>query len=313
MRKKLFQFLTGKRLSLLLAPGNKVAGLENNSYRQIFLKDNDDIASNVEYLIELHYGQIGLDKYNKAIEQGESTANIAKKFPVIENFFSIESTDAQEYTTTKEHVAILFGQGSLTEEQHNVINRQLDDQDINGLTSDNTLGTEHLKLIFQPIKPVYTGSVFENGKMRMMYIKSSSSPLLPQLTFNQPLDKLRIAMEKYQKQGTTVRAAYLTATKVGSTNSLIDIYEDMTDEILEKSSVLLDRRNFRIQQDVPVHALFHDSDEVSMGTQLMKLLFGDGVTDTMIDYNDGINETKSKSGKDLLKIYNDTYGELIEY
>jgi hypothetical protein len=52
----------------------------------------------------------------------------------------------------------------------------------------------------QPIKPVYTGQIYDPKQdvMRTVYIKSSSFPLIPQLTSGFEIDKLRVAMEKLE-------------------------------------------------------------------------------------------------------------------
>ena len=65
-------------------------------------------------------------------------------------------------------------------------------EDINGKTE--------LELILQPIKPVYTGTILdvEQDVNRMIYIKSSSFPLIPQLTSGFQIEKIRKALEEFQ-------------------------------------------------------------------------------------------------------------------
>ena len=288
----------GKRLALLLAPGNKVPGLKNTKYRQIFLNDSYEIASNIEFLVKLHYGEKGLERLQSM--NVDDAKRIAKEFPIIGDFFDVNSTDAQEFTTMTEHLDILFGQGKLKEDDYNRFKEATSKGEVIGDEKD-------LKLIFQPLKPVYTGSVMEKGRMRMVYIKTSSYPLLPQVTQGTELDKLRVAMENLEKKGLSVRATYKTGAKVGATKTGVDQNGELNDEILLESSIILDRHNFRIQQDVPVHALLDTKDEVHIGTQLMKLLFGDGMTEIQ-NFN---FEGGTISGRDLLNTYNDTYGELV--
>ncbi|MHA1197771.1 MAG: hypothetical protein ACTSQF_00240 [Candidatus Heimdallarchaeaceae archaeon] len=319
----------GKRLALMLAPGLKPYGLDTN-YRQLFLKDSVDIADNMEYIVELHYGEDGVKRFNEIMAMDTTEENkegfIKEEFPTISAFFAVDSTDAQEYTTAKEHLDILFALGRISEQEHKDFTAKAEDQYRNGVTKRNKLEDKELRVIFQPMKPVYTGSHFDGQKMRMMYIKTSAYPLLPQVTAGTALEDLRKVMDEvqYGKElgGMNVRATYKTGAKVGATVTEIDPFAvdnkgnltvgKLTVDELEKSSVTLDRRNFRIQQDVPFHALGSEekTSVVSIGTQLMKLLFGDGVTDIQgFQYGKG----KPKSGKELLKTYNETFGELTDH
>ncbi len=290
----------GKRLALLLAPGNKVTGIQEGQYIQLYLDDYIEDALDIEFLIELHYGEQALIDY----KDGSKTKS---DFPTLKSFFAIETTDAQEYTTLKEHLDILLEyDGKITPEQHKDI--------LDKYEKGEEFDPDELKIIFQPIKPVHSGSTFNNetGMMEMNYIKTSSYPLLKQIVGITKLNSLREAMEKMEKDtGKNIRAVYKTGAKIGATISGLKPFsnpENLTDENLKQSSSLLDRRNFRIQQDTPVHALYTDDDQIKIGTQLMKILFGDGVTDINdIDFM-GVPTT----GRDLLNQYNDTYGELID-
>ena len=299
----------GKRLASLLAPGNKLFGLKDTEYTQLFLKDFVETASNIKHLINIHYGAKGVATFEKLNTNDISV--LQKQFPIIKDFFAIDAADAQEYTTTKEHIDVLYGQGieGITEAIYNSLNKKLESQYANGVNESNKFTDKELKIMFQPIKPVYTGSVLKNGRMIPIYLKSSSFPLLPQLTEGLKLNKLRIAMEDHQhKTGLNVRAVYKTGAKVGATISEIDLNEALTDDVIAKSSIMLPRHNFRIQQNVPVHALMGSKDEVLIGTQLMKLLFGDGVAD--LDNFSFLG--KQVTGRELLKEYNDTFGDLTK-
>lgn len=332
----------GKRLAALAAPGNKIAGSADPNFRQynqIFLQDSVDIAPNAGYLITLEYGkqaltpkvkemlsdytkyaetvhqyQIGNTVDVEKVSQAQSTmkeirSNLQKMFPAIDSYFDIESTDAQEYTTVKEHINILNRQGRLTDKKLKAIEEKLN--------AGKNLTREELKVVMQPIKPVHTGS-YANKEMdvnRFVYVKSSSYPLLPQFTKGTKLDGLRVKMEELEKSTKRfTRASFQTANKVGSVNtklainpfdmySLATINESNTDAI-----VVLDRNNFRIQQDVPIKSEKTKSDKISMGTQFFKLLFGDGITEL-----DGFKiDGQEFTGRKLHKYYTEAFSELAK-
>tara|TARA_R100001377_G_scaffold85310_1_gene71533 strand:- start:58957 stop:72993 length:14037 start_codon:yes stop_codon:yes gene_type:complete len=307
----------GKRLALLLAPGNKIANSKGDKYTQIFLNDFFDITSNVPTLVELFYGKEESVKAAKivsdynATKDGAARKRLAKQlaadYPQLEDYFDIESTDAQEYTTLSEHINVLWRQGRLHSTQYEAMKAKAE--------SGQNLTYEELRLVFQPIKPVHTGFRNEPGMdmMRMMYIKSSSYPLIPQLTKGLELDKLRLMLEDQEKKtGKKVRASYQSANKVGANNKAISIFNpdgtyntELSDLEISEASLVLDRDNFRIQQDVPFKSAKTSTDKVSLGTQTLKLLFGDG----MLDIDDFEMDGVKMSGKELYdKFVNDYDG-----
>ena len=306
----------GKRLALLIAPGTKLANSKNNRYKQLFLADPVDISENSEYLIKLFYGKEAangavplLNSYRDAASRGDKRAmegvrsSLMDMFPRIANYFEIESADAQEYSTVKEHLDILWNQSRLTDEQRKTI--------MDKVNNDQQLTKEELNIVMQPIKPVYNGQVFdpEQDVARTVYVKSSSFPLLPQLTAGTKLDNLRKKMEEYEaKTGMTVRASYQTANKVGSMKNALNPLEDFSMEDMDNSSLILDRNNFRIQQDVPFKSDKKKEDTVSMGTQIFKLLFGDGMMD--IDGFEYNGETMD--GRKLQSKYNEVFKKFID-
>lgn len=301
----------GKRLALLIAPGATIAQSKNDRYVQLFIKDRVSVSSNIEYLVELYNGKEALRDAQADIDlakAGDEKARIRlmSKFSQLDAYFDIESTDAQEYTTTKEHLDIQFRQGRISVEEYNDFTKRINNQkefERKGqmINAEDYLSDAELKMIFQPIKPVYTGQINDvtNGNSRMMYIKSSSFPLIPQLTKAFPaLDGLRRKMEEIETlYGRNVRASYDTANKVGAVldKNQLDIWDaqgnfredsinpqDIVDKLNsgdDTSALVLDRQFFRIQQDVPFKSTKHDHiDNVTVGTQMMKLMFGDGVS-----------------------------------
>lgn len=295
----------GKRLANQIAPGIKLADSENNQYIQLFLKDRKSISENIDYLERL---------------LGKEEAN---------NYRNIEGADAQEYTTWKEHLYILEKLGRSPDITFDVTPEEIreareifsSNRDLKSLSPKQK---KIIKKIMQPIKPVYTGQIYDskNDNMRVVYIKSSSFPLIPQLTKGMEIDNLRVAMESLErKEGKTVRASYQTANKVGAVNNAVSLWNEdgrakvenletnklVPSEELNTSALILNRKDFRIQQDVPFKSYKKDIDMITLGTQTMKLLFGDGVLNLDgFEYNG-----EKKTGKGLHKIYNDLFIDLI--
>lgn len=325
---------TGKRLALLLAPGNKLANSKDSDYIQVFLNDHIDISSNITTLVKMFYGSeeenyanSRIKEYNKdnSIQGRKLIADeLSKKYPEIADYFDIEATDAQEYTTLSEHINTLWGQGRLSDTQYETINNKIKEQlkaeDNNtDIPKSAILNYAEMKLVLQPIKPLHTG--FKNEErfdaMRIMYVKSSSFPLIPQITKGTELDKLRRMLEGYEaRTGKNVRASYQTANKVGAVSTAITPFlpngsfnDSISDDQLASASLVLSRDNFRIQQDVPFKSAKRNEDNVSLGTQTLKLLFGDGILDT-----DGFEfEGQKYTGKELHTRFNDTYNNYISH
>lgn len=335
----------GKRLALLLTPGSKIANSKGQKHLQLFLEDVTDISENSNYLIELFYGKDSKNEtknlVNAFFETGitsEKKKAISKElsnlYPEIADYFDIESTDAQEYTTANEHIEVLWGQGRLSDSEYNtikekILKQQEAESNNQKIPKEAILDFAELKLIFQPIKPVQTG--FRNepqfDMMRMMYIKTSSFPLIPQVTKGLDIDGLRKMMESIEKkQKMPVRASYQSGNKVGANKNALKVFNDdgsFNSDLMEdletsasfdestigRGSLLLDRENFRIQQDVPPK-FAKGVEVISLGTQTLKLLFGDGMADPSITFDyDG----KEMKGPALLDEYNKTWENYISF
>lgn len=345
----------GKRLAFLIAPGKKIAQSANEKYFQIALKDSIDISENSLQLIKWFYGEEEMNKAEKLLnnykryekildkfqqlddldivasleakysrvpnEMASIRKQLQKDYPKIAAYFDIESTDAQEYTTLTEHVEILFRIGRISVDNYKVI--------LDKLSYQKDLTKEEISLVMQPIKPVHTGTYIDSALdiNKIVYIKSSSVPLIPQLTKGTRLDDLRIAMETLESKsgGTFVRASYQTANKVGSVveslaidpfdkNSLKNIWKGFNegrqdfDSDIERSVLTLDRNNFRIQQDVPFKSDKKKIDTVAMGTQIFKLLFSDGVFNEGAVFN---YKGKNLTGKELHKEFTESFKTII--
>jgi hypothetical protein len=279
----------GKRLAGEIAPGLELADSLNNKYYQVFLEDKKIDSNNVTDSTQREYFEKIMKDFKK-------------------NYSGIEGSDAQEYTTWKEHLYVMRKLGRLTDEQYNKISEKL--------TKGQTLTYEELGTVLQPIKPVYNGNVLDvdNNIDRKVYIKSSSFPLIPQLTAGFEIDKIRQALEDFEnkKHATsdgkpmTVRASFGTANKVGAVKKGLDVFDKdgnvLNNLVIEDSQVLeLPRNNFRIQQDVPFKI---EKDSVNIGTQERKLLF---VNLLSTEIEPGV------SGESLLQEYNNAYEELFAY
>lgn len=334
----------GKRMSLLSAQGHKLAESDSSNsndshYLQIFLEDFSKSSTSMRFHISAVYPNAMQNKATKkAINDNLKKLNdkdpakvkeaknyFYENFPIVAPYLDNAATDAQEYTTAKEHVDILFRQGKLDGEFYKKIVKKLEaytDKELSGkpITEDDLLTREEISKVMQPLKPVYTGLVDDtnSGSMRPMYIKSSSFPLIPQLTKGLELDKMRRFMESAQKKtGKNVRASYQSANKVGAVNKPIRIWnsdntfneevfgllDDMT-SFKKNHTYTLPRTHFKIQLEVP----YKDKDVISIGTQLQKLLFGDGV----IDLKDIVHAGKKYTGKELQEKYLEVFSGLIE-
>ena len=309
-----------KRMAMLIAPGSKLANSKNDKYLQIFLNDSVKMTNTARELIKQYYGSVSeakerslqtLENLEDILEQlykGASTSEATKRAietvkndmdsvlkelassnPEISGYFSIEGTDAQEYTTWKEHVDVLFRQGRLTEKDQAILQSAY-----KKLEKGEDLNQEELSVVMNPIKPVYSGNNTFNkdGKPnvnRIVYIKSSSFPLLPQLTRDFKLDKVRQHMEDLQSlHGKNVRLSYQTANKVGAIDTKLtvdDLYHSTFDEVMKgnlgDSYLELDRDNFRIQQDTPYKTAKNlkagKDDSTTMGSQMWKIILGNGI------------------------------------
>lgn len=321
----------GKRLAMMSAQGNKLADSKDDTYIQLFLDDYSKSATNISTLIVLNDKNGISEEADKLIKKvdtssedyNEEEAEKAKKrlaelYPFLKDFLYNPSTDAQEYTTAKEHIDILFRQGRLEDRVYEVVKKKLEGQteDIaNGreISAGNTLTQKELGAILQPLKPVYTGTIWDESikGLRTMYIKSSSFPLIPQLVYGTELFGMMSVMESIQHStGKNVRASYGSANKVGAPKKVFKAWDangsfvqDVDiNAIIRDNTIELSRDNFRIQLDVPIKETNH----VAIFTQLQKILFGDGVMD-----NDFTLDGKKFTGKEMWREYNDILRELI--
>lgn len=258
----------GKRLAGDIAPGQEAdwSGI-SETYKLAVINDAELASLSNEY-----YKSIGFNS---------------------KTYGSITGTDAQELTTLKEHLDVMYAFGKLPESQYKNL--------LDKYSKKEEFTTDELDVILQPIKPVYVHNrtLAENDVDVRTYVKSSSFPLIPQLTKGLQIDALREAMES---QGVD-RAAYISAVKVGAPLNRPTIWDNKGD-IIPKSlenlqPILLNREGFKIQQEVPYH---EDKDRINGGTQERKLLFSNLRNVKGFKYHG-----KEMSGEELEKEYINLY------
>lgn len=307
----------GKRLAGDIAPGIELADAMSNSYFQVFLEDQKIDSNNLKDKVQAQFFE-GIDpKYR-------------------DGYSEIEGSDAQEYTTWKEHLYVLQKLGRLTQAQYDKLTDKLTKQSAGIINKSTKLTYEETQVVLQPMKPVYVGNITsrEDNADRRVYIKSSSFPLIPEFTTGFQINKLRAALEKFEednkrsiaKDGSPkfVRASFGTANKVGSVPTLEDeefkklskedpnqkrtvAIFDKNGDVLDNLSITaantieLPRSNFRIQQDVPYK---REKNEINIGTQERKLLFVN-----LLD----VKIADGKTGNDLMAEYNTAYEELFKH
>lgn len=320
----------GKRLAALIAPGQHLADMPG-SYNQIVAEDHVSIASNFPYLVEIFYGAEELSTARELLDQcfnGPSESDrlqarkrLAEKYSKIAAYLENADTDAQEYTTATEHVRILYGQGRMSEAMYNGIMDKLNEQMKHEQAHPNTpipqsmqLTTKEMQVVFQPIKPVYNGVIIdkEHGVARTMYVKTSSYPLLPQVTAGTQLDRVRRLLERTEQETKRpTRLAYVSGVKVGAPATRLRLFNadgtfnaNITPSDVQAATVVLEREFFRIQQDVPYDA----HRDIAMMSQMQRILFSNGMMEeTGFEYNGG-----TLTGKELHAEYQRVMAELVE-
>ena len=264
----------GKRLAGDNAGKTQYISNPTDTFKVLVVRDNKGTSSNHSKLVELF---------------GEEYAK---------GYVGINLTDAQEYTTLKEHLRLMLGEGKLTKDVHD---RVLDNYNRTGIVSDSDV-----KVIVGPTKPVYVNNYTRNGIDSRLYIKSSSFPLIKQFTEGKPLDKLRQFMEDNDID----RTAHESAVKVGMPTTIINIYSNKDINIPDnwQDSLLSDvpREGHGNQQEVPYDA---NKSEVNDGTQQAKLLFTN-----LLNVDGFINPFTGEqvSGRELANEYLNLYADLFK-
>lgn len=308
-----------KRLAGDVAPGMEGRYKEKN-FKYLFLNDELVRSKNIQGLAkDLGYKSFSIDKYNKAIEDGNLKAYMAD-FPNLAPYSNMDGTDAQEYTTYSEHIATMQAYGKIKTEgladfiidtvAKNIKAKNYDYWDTLSeavkakFTEDGY--KEFSEMILQPMKPVYNGNIHDVALNleRKLYIKTSSFPLHPKL--GGELQKLRILAEKNNINRIVFAS---TSTKLGAPTETIDIWNkdgsinsEFSDEIVDKSSLEVPRAGFRIQQDIPYEK---NKFTITRVSQAAKNLFAN-----MLDVEGFEINGITYSGRELQDKYYELYDNL---
>jgi hypothetical protein len=242
-----------KRLAKDIAPGMDADWQGKNTYKVIYAQDKK-VASQIEE----YKGKFGNAYVNE----------------------KAEATDAQELTTLQEHIDVMFAYGKLDESIYDSISKKISSAVADEKNPDNyyELSEEEKSAVLQPMKPVYVNNDIskEMDVNRMVYVKSSSFPLIPEMTRELDIDKLRVQMESRKDDkgnpDPIQRLAHITSTKLGVVNPVSVYNKDgsVIEDIDMSKPDKLFRRGLRIQQEVP-----HDPTKTQILTvsQMNKLLF----------------------------------------
>ncbi len=247
-----------KRLAGIIAP-RKELYLSSTADKFVYVNLKDKSKDNKA----LNYAQL-LRRLSEAGLENEAKA-----------YSEINGTDAQEWVTLKEELAVKYNLGVISTKSYNDILKRYEEQ------GDNLVLTkEELGIVLGGSKPVYYFTRLSETEdvAYKDYVKSSSIPLIPQFTKGLELDKLRNALEAVEtKTGKTVRGTYESAFKIGGKEFLEIFDSDSTIKeglvIPENSYEEVFREGFGIQQEVPYE---EEEGEISKSTQATKLLF-DGI------------------------------------
>lgn len=340
-----------KRAASLIAPGFKLANSQNPEYGSqeflhVAINDVEGMSDILKNLIEQQYGELSPEanqvfnqiiEINKQLEiekdpieikrlKEKKDILISNNLSEVQDYFNINGTDAQEYTTWKAHADMLYRQGNLTQQEKDLL-----DSAYEKLSKGEEISSEELQTMMQPVKPVYTGLVPYEGLVRPVYIKSSAFPLLPQVTKNLKIDEVRKKLEALESENKmVVRMSYQSANKIGALNSQLtmdDLYNEDLNNIRTKLSTatsVLPLSNFKIQQETPskedkAYQKGKDS-YITMGSQFFKIILGNGINKMTEDVFPnifpsevldmaGVTNKDMLSGEELDKIYFNVYSQ----
>lgn len=235
-----------KRLAKDIAPGS-IGQFEDKYYRQLVCKDIEDDRLFKQAYTEQFRGKVNFD-----------------------------GTNAQEFTTTLEHLTVMKAFGLIDTDLFNELKAVIDGADKNGYYAFTDDQLAKMLQPMQAMKPVVAGwRTVNSGNIRYLdYIKSSSYPLLPQFTIrSKHMDNLRKLAEGrtvdgFKIEGGIQRITFKSAVKIGSPIQLAD-FTDLSAKGLLPGIQQVDRKNFKIQQDIPYDEA---KEEVKIVSQMNKLI-----------------------------------------
>jgi len=257
----------GKRLAADVAPGTDIPE-GHKSYFNIY--HASDIIESSDFYKE--YEKILKDK--------------------AKDYQRINVADAQEYTTLEEHLNIMEMNGDISA---NDKSRLLRAEELDKLSEDD------LQLVLQPMKPRYVYNKWKNGVERRIYIKSSSFPLIKQLTKGLRIDDLR----KDMIDKSIDRIVFDSALKVGGLESPAPLFLEGNFVGLQESAMMkgLSRTGMKIQQEIPTK----DKSTITNPTQLVALITSQVRNEDGFEYSG-----RSYKGEAISDMINDYYLDLYK-
>lgn len=208
----------------------------------------------------------------------------------IKKYEKIDIADGAEYVLLEESLAILYGEGKITDKQYETIIEKLD--------KDIDLSDSELLLIAKPAKPIQTGSNFVKLAEDIQFenvnlIKTAAFTLVPQLIKGSQLE----AIHKFMKESDIDRFPMKSGSKEGTkkTIKLSDILDSKKREQLlsainngetrEQYINELPREYMGTQQETPYDA---NKTHILEGSQIAKLIL-EGLSATGVN---GATNTK---------------------
>jgi exodeoxyribonuclease-5 len=296
-----------KRLAGDVAPMIEANWKKNDTFTVLTLADKENVSKSIKFITSYLDGKeisdAEIQKYKNGNKQDKK--EILEKYPNSSDYFKIEGGDAQGFTTWQEHLKFLKAYGKdianyvdgLTLEMLDSIPKILEKD----IKDRNAFEKKLIKLVFQPLKPVYNNNHLMNDKhLARMYIKYSSFPLLPEFTKGREIDKLR----QYMEDNNVHLTVYKSAFKVGSPDKSLDIYTNDDINIDANNAKLSTRTLSRIGLGLQLEKPYkEDKNKVNAGSQEMKLLFN-GILD--------VKFKNDKTGLDLYKEYINEYKAIYE-
>ena len=288
-----------KRNAKWIAPG-----LRGNSADPYYIQV---IVADAEYKLS----EYNNPEYQELVSiLNSSSLNEELRKSVIGKYEEINAGDGQEVTTIREHLGELHSRGMIDENQFKIASRIL----VKDTLSDNDfIELNELGIIFEPLKPVYSRSIIEDGQNLPKYIKTSSFPLIPFLTKGTKWDVVRKKMEALEKkENMPVRLTFKSGAKLGTKSKPITLFDskgDVVDADLSQSMLVLDRQGLYLQQQPQ-----EPKDKITQGTQetILNLQNFESHDKDGNEYQYSLMNGSKVRGSEMVDLYNRVHSRIIE-
>lgn len=289
---------------------NTWQSMVDGTITNMFKRIAKDIAPGYEGIYEDNEKQYNVLFINEPVRNSKLIEEYegALKDQLAKVFKKIEFADAQEWTTVEEHIKVLAANGR--------ISRAKKEELLAKYKANEKFTNAEIGQMMQPMKPVQVGRKLVDGTSTEYYIKTSSFPLIPQLTAGFDIDKLRVFMEENHVDRlvpkTAVKLGFFRAIDILNNKGELLTSEDgklaptgfksESEGLISDSLHTLDRSYFRIQQDVPYD---ENKSKILEGSQLKKLKYSDLLSDWTFDLYG-----KPNAGYELKQLDDDIHSEL---